>query len=205
MSRATFYPRGPTPGHRSPVQRPARCANPSASTSSMCALPTLRLRRRRSWQLDEGQRARRGRCIGYWPLSRSESRNQRDHPQYTKPELSGPRHHQAVGAEEMDAPLRRTDIFSRSHSALAARRRRPSLHSSTRRAIGDPLKLSTPARDPGFPASSRSRSGAARPSARRGWTRHPERFVRGVPQPDPLPQAVWINPPATTTTGDTAQ
>ena len=37
------------------------------------------------------------------------------------------------------------------------------------------------------------------------WTRHPERFVRGVPQPDPLPQAVWINPPATTTTGDTAQ
>ena len=37
------------------------------------------------------------------------------------------------------------------------------------------------------------------------WTRHPERFVRGVPQPDPLPQAVWINPPATTTTGETAQ
>ena len=27
------------------------------------------------------------------------------------------------------------------------------------------------------------------------WTRHPERFVRGIPQPDPLPQAVWINPP----------
>ena len=23
----------------------------------------------------------------------------------------------------------------------------------------------------------------------------PERFVRGIPQPDPLPQAVWINPP----------
>ena len=37
------------------------------------------------------------------------------------------------------------------------------------------------------------------------WTRHPERFVRGVPQPDPLPQAVWINPPAITTTGETAQ
>ena len=27
------------------------------------------------------------------------------------------------------------------------------------------------------------------------WTRHPERFVRGIPQPHPLPQAVWINPP----------
>ena len=37
------------------------------------------------------------------------------------------------------------------------------------------------------------------------WTRHPERFVRGVPQPDPLPEAVWINPPVTSTTGETAQ
>ena len=37
------------------------------------------------------------------------------------------------------------------------------------------------------------------------WTRHPERFVRGIPQPDPLPQAVWINPPVTPTTGETAQ
>ena len=27
------------------------------------------------------------------------------------------------------------------------------------------------------------------------WTRHPERFVRGIPKPDPLPEAVWINPP----------
>lgn len=25
---------------------------------------------------------------------------------------------------------------------------------------------------------------------------HPERFVRGVPSPPPLPEAVWINPPA---------
>ena len=37
------------------------------------------------------------------------------------------------------------------------------------------------------------------------WTRHPERFVRGVPQPDPLPEAIWINPPVTSTTGETAQ
>ena len=37
------------------------------------------------------------------------------------------------------------------------------------------------------------------------WTRHPERFVRGIPQPDPLPQAVWINPPVIPTTGETAQ
>ena len=37
------------------------------------------------------------------------------------------------------------------------------------------------------------------------WTRHPERFVRGIPQPHPLPQAVWINPPVTPTTGETAQ
>ena len=26
------------------------------------------------------------------------------------------------------------------------------------------------------------------------WTRHPERFVRGVPKPDSLPEAVWIQP-----------
>ncbi len=25
---------------------------------------------------------------------------------------------------------------------------------------------------------------------------HPERFVRGVPLPPALPEAVWINPPA---------
>ena len=25
---------------------------------------------------------------------------------------------------------------------------------------------------------------------------HPERFVRGVPLPPPLPEAAWINPPA---------
>ena len=37
------------------------------------------------------------------------------------------------------------------------------------------------------------------------WTRHPERFVRGIPKPDPLPEAVWINPPVTSTTGETAQ
>ena len=28
-------------------------------------------------------------------------------------------------------------------------------------------------------------------------TTHPERFVRGVPKPKPLPEAVWINPPTT--------
>ncbi len=28
------------------------------------------------------------------------------------------------------------------------------------------------------------------------YAAHPERFVRGVPEPSPLPTAVWINPPA---------
>ena len=27
------------------------------------------------------------------------------------------------------------------------------------------------------------------------WQRHPERFVHGVPQPERLPKAVWINTP----------
>ena len=35
------------------------------------------------------------------------------------------------------------------------------------------------------------------------WTLHPERFVHGTPKPDPLPQAVWINPPITSSTGET--
>ena len=35
------------------------------------------------------------------------------------------------------------------------------------------------------------------------WAAHPERFVRGMPKVDPLPEAVWINPPDTTT-GDVA-
>ena len=28
------------------------------------------------------------------------------------------------------------------------------------------------------------------------WSGHPERFVRGIPKPQPLPTEVWINPPA---------
>jgi putative transposase len=37
------------------------------------------------------------------------------------------------------------------------------------------------------------------------WITHPERFVRGIPKPSPLPEAVWINPPAPSTTGEIAQ
>ena len=37
------------------------------------------------------------------------------------------------------------------------------------------------------------------------WAAHPERFVRGRPTVTPLPEAVWINPPAKTTTGELAQ
>ena len=36
------------------------------------------------------------------------------------------------------------------------------------------------------------------------WDNHPERFVRGIPKPRPLPKQVWINPPASTT-GETTQ
>jgi len=32
----------------------------------------------------------------------------------------------------------------------------------------------------------------------------PERFVRGIPKPRPLPEAVWINPPVTSNTGGIA-
>jgi putative transposase len=37
------------------------------------------------------------------------------------------------------------------------------------------------------------------------WAAHPERFVQGTPKPIPLPKAVWINPPETSTTGGIAQ
>jgi len=37
------------------------------------------------------------------------------------------------------------------------------------------------------------------------WAAHPERFVRGIPKHSPLPEAVWINPPETSTTGGIAQ
>jgi len=30
---------------------------------------------------------------------------------------------------------------------------------------------------------------------REAWAAHPERFVSGPPKPEPLPEAVWINPP----------
>jgi putative transposase len=37
------------------------------------------------------------------------------------------------------------------------------------------------------------------------WADHPERFVRGVPKPSPLPEAVWINPPTIPINGGIAQ
>jgi putative transposase len=36
------------------------------------------------------------------------------------------------------------------------------------------------------------------------WATHSERFVRGIPKIQPLPEAVWINPPATSTKGEIA-
>ena len=41
--------------------------------------------------------------------------------------------------------------------------------------------------------SNPERAGAARAALQAAWTRHPERFVRGIPQPHPLPQAVWTS------------
>ena len=40
---------------------------------------------------------------------------------------------------------------------------------------------------------------------RLAWNRHPERFVRGTPKPQPLPNEVWINPPAAAATPRPAQ
>ena len=35
---------------------------------------------------------------------------------------------------------------------------------------------------------------------RLAWNRYPGRFVNATPKPQPLPNEVWINPPAVTTT-----
>ena len=40
---------------------------------------------------------------------------------------------------------------------------------------------------------------------RLAWNRHPDRFVRGTPKPQPLPNEVWINPPAAAATPRPAQ
>ena len=40
---------------------------------------------------------------------------------------------------------------------------------------------------------------------RLAWNRHPERFAHGTPKPQPFPQEVWINPPATAATTRPAQ
>lgn len=36
------------------------------------------------------------------------------------------------------------------------------------------------------------------------WANHPERFVRGIPKPSPLAEAVWINPPTASATDRSA-
>ena len=36
------------------------------------------------------------------------------------------------------------------------------------------------------------------------YAAHPERFVKGLPRPADLPQAVWINPPAKKSTAQDA-
>ena len=40
---------------------------------------------------------------------------------------------------------------------------------------------------------------------RLAWSQHPERFVNGTPKPQPLPQEVWLNPPAAVNTPQPAQ
>ena len=40
---------------------------------------------------------------------------------------------------------------------------------------------------------------------RLAWSRHPERFVHGIPKPHPLPKEVWINPPHPATMPSLAQ
>ena len=89
-SRASFYRRQ----RCSPVQRPpGRCVKPSASRSSMCspARASSTVRRRRSWRRCSTKAITCAGAAMYRILAADqpvrERRNQREHPQYTKPEL----------------------------------------------------------------------------------------------------------------------
>ena len=97
VSRATSLPSSEV-NSRAPAApsnaRPGAVWKPSASRSSMCspARASSTVRRRRSWRRCSTKAitcARSGRCIGSLAADQPvrERRNQREHPQYTKPEL----------------------------------------------------------------------------------------------------------------------
>ena len=141
VSRATFYRRQrPTPGHQQPRPTPARALCESEREHVLNVLASPRFVDRAPAEvaatlLDEGQYLCSERTM-YRILAANqpvrERRNQRDHPQYTKPELvaTGPNQTwswditKLLGAEEVDVllPLRRTRHLQPLRGRLDGRR-----------------------------------------------------------------------------------
>ena len=150
VSRATFYRRQrSTPGTGSPVQRPpGHCVKPSASRSRCARRPALRRPCAGggvATLLDEGHYLCSERTM-YRILAADqpvrERRNQREHPQYTKPELvaTAPNQTWSWDITKLLGPTKWTyfylyvvlDIFSRAVGSQTGRTRRWPVVSSKR-------------------------------------------------------------------------
>ena len=137
------------------------------------------------------------------------SGNQREHPQYAKPELvaTAPNETWSWDITKLLGPTKWTyfylyvvlDIFSR--YAIAFCRTFFPWYNTEHRHGG--IAMLTP--DDVHRHRTQSVLDQRGQTLQATWTRHPEHFVRRIPKRDPLPEAVWINPPVTSTTGDTAQ
>ena len=226
----TFYRRHKvTPGHQQPRPTPARALCDSEREHVLNVLASPRFVDRAPAEvvatlLDEGQHLCSQRTM-YRILAANqpvrERRNQLDHPRYTKPELvaTGPNETWSWDITRLLGPTRWTyfylyvllDIFSRyvvgwmvaerENAALAFCRSFFPWYNTEHRHGG--IAMLTP--DDVHHGRAHTVLQQREQTLRAAWNHHPERFVRGIPKPLPIPEAVWINPPATSTTGETAQ
>ena len=174
----------PLPDTSSPVPRPpGRCESPNASTCPTCSPPHASstvhpLRSSPRCSTKANTCARSARCIGSWlRISRCENGAINSSTPYTKPELV------ATGPEP--------DVVVGHHTIAGA----------------ETLDLLLPLRPTRYlqPLRAHTVLQQRAQTLHAAWSHHPERFVRGIPKPPPLPEAVRINPPATYTTGETVQ
>ena len=212
VSRATFYRRQrSTPGHQQPRPTPARALCEAEREQILDVLAGPRFVDRAPAEvvatlLDEGHYLCSERTM-YRILAADqpvrERRNQREHPQYTKPELvaTAPNQTWSWDITKLLGPTKWTYFFHDITAAIAFCRTFFPWYNTEHRHGG--IAMLTP--DDVHHNRTQSVLEQRGRTLQAAWTRHPERFVRGIPQPDPLPQAVWINPPVTPTTGETAQ
>ena len=241
-SRATFSRRRrSTPGRQQPRPTPARALCEAEREQVLDVLAGARFVDRAPAEvvatlLDEGRSLCAERTM-YRILAADrpvrDRRNQREHPQYTKPELvaTAPNPTGSWDITKLLGPTKGTcfplyvvlDIFSRPFSeaqfktlkyhpdfpgrfhdiaaATAFCRTFFRWYNTEHRHGG--IAMLTP--DDVHHHRTQSALDQRGRILQAAWTRHPERFVRGIPKPDALPEAIWINPPVTSTTGEIPQ